>query len=157
MSVREYLVGVTGAAMLCGLVRVMLPGKGTVASVIKVLTGVLMLLSVARPFVSTSFDNIRDWTEDLSFDAQAIVSDAENAANQEIRERIKENCEAYILSKASEYGVSIEVTVDLTDAVPPTPASVTISGAVSPYAKQAVSRMLVQEFGIVEEEQKWIG
>ncbi len=152
---REYLVGVTGAAMLCGIVKVLMPGKGTVAAVIKALTGVLMLLSVARPLVVTSFDSIRDWTQDLSFDAQTIVSNAENTANQEIRTRIKENCEAYILAKASEYGACVEVTVTLAEATPMRPVSVTISGAISPYAKQTLSKMLTQEFGISEEEQKW--
>ena len=157
MTVREYLLGVTAAALFCGIVRILLPGKGTVAAVVRVLLGVTMMLAVLRPWASVRLDGLFEWSNGIQTDAQSIVADAENSALQTLRTRIKQDCEAYILAKAESLGAQIEVSVEVSEDTPPAPIMVTLSGAVSPYAKQTLSSMLSEELGIHREGQQWVG
>ena len=157
MSVREYLVGVTAAALFCGVVKVLLPGKGAVGAVIRVLLGVMMILAVARPWLSVRFDAVRDWTQGITPDAQTIVADAEGSARDALRVRIKEECEAYILAKARSLGAAVEVTVQVSEEMPPAPIGVTVSGNLSPHARQSLTGVITHELGIAKEGVQWNG
>lgn len=155
--IREYLIGVTAAALLCGVVKTLLPGKGAVPTVTKMLLGLLMILAVVRPWTTISADGLSDWTQDFTADAQSVVSDAQAQVKETLRSRIKKETEAYILSKAHALGVQIEVCVEVSDETVAAPISVSITGAVSPYARQAISQMIADDLGINREAQEWIG
>ena len=157
MQIREYLVGVTAAALICGLVRVFVPEKGALGTVVKMLLGVSMLLVVIQPISGMSMDGLFDWTEDISADAQAIISNAESNTKDEIHGRIKQETRAYILSKAETLGAKLEVAVELSDELYAKPVAVQLTGAVSPYAKQTLTQMIEEELGINREAQRWIG
>ena len=154
--IREYLIGVTAAALLCGIIKTFLPEKGTVSTVIKMLLGLLMILSVLGPWVSVSVDGMFDWSQDLSADAQAIVNNAQQDAKDSIRQRIKEQTEEYILAKAETLGAQLQVSIEISDETS-APCAAEISGAISPYAKQVISQVLTDELGINREDQRWIG
>ena len=157
MQIREYLIGVTAAALVCGVVRTFVPEKGTLGAVVKMLLGVLMLLVVLQPVSGMSMDGLFDWTEDISADAQTIVSSAESETKEEMHGRIKQETRAYILSKAQSLGAQLEVAVELSDDVIAKPVAVQITGAVSPYAKQTLMQMIEDDLGIDREAQQWIG
>lgn len=154
--IREYLVGVTAAALICGIIRALFPEKGAVGAVIKTLLGLAMLLAVVRPWMSISTDGIYGWKNDISFDAQGIVNNAEASAKEQLRQRIMEQTQSYILAKADSLGAQVEVSVEVSDEAMAVPCAVRITGAVSPYAKQAISRMITEELGIDREAQEWI-
>lgn len=157
MTVREYLIGVMAAALLCGIVKSLLPGNGTMGSVIKVLLGILMILAVVRPWVTLELDSFLNWKDGVTMDAQSIVSNAQSNASETVKTRIKEECEAYILAKAEVLGAEVEVLVVLSDEMPVKPVGVTVRGPLSPFAKQKLSDMMTQELGIKEDAQEWIG
>ena len=157
MFIREYLIGVTAAALVCAIVKAFLPDKGAIATVIKTLLGLLMILAVVHPWTSISTEGMFDWTQDFTTDAQAVVSDAQVQAKEAVRARIKEQTEAYILSKAEALGAQVEVSVEISDEALAAPLGVSITGTVSPYARQVISQMIADDLGISREAQEWIG
>lgn len=157
VAVREYLIGVTAAALLCSIVKVLIPGKGTVGTVIRMLLGMMMLLAVLHPWTGSTMGGLFGWTDDISFEAQQTVDEAYTDAKEELYARIKGECEAYILAKAESMGASVEVEITLSDDSTGVPVGVSIHGAVSPYAKRIMSEMIADDLGISKEAQKWTG
>lgn len=157
VQISEYLIGVTTAALICAIVKTLLPGKGTLPTVVKLISGVLMLLVLIKPLTDTSAYMFWDWTDDISFDGQSIVTDAQAASKEVMRTRIKEQTQAYILSKAKSLGAQVEVSVTLSEEALAVPIEVCIEGNVSPYAKQVMMQMITNDLGIKREAQQWIG
>lgn len=157
VQIREYLIGVTAAALVCGVVRAFVTEKGALGGIIRMLLGVLMLLVVIQPVSGLSVDELFHWTRDISSEAQSIVTHAESASKEELHGRIKQETRAYILSKAESLGAKLEVQVELSDDLLPKPIAVQITGAVSPYTKQSLTRMIEQDLGIDRGAQRWIG
>lgn len=157
MQIREYLIGVTAAALVCGVVRTFISEKSALGETVRMLLGILMLLVVIQPVFGISMDGFSHWTENISVDAQSIVTHAESASKEEFHQRIKKETRAYILSKADSLGAKLEVEVELSDELLPKPIAVRIMGAVSPYAKQSLMRMIENDLGIDREAQQWIG
>lgn len=157
MQVREYLLGITAVALVCGIVKMLLPEKGTFGTVIKLISGVLMLLVAIKPLVGLSGDALFAWTDEISADAQSIVADAEISSKEAIRVRIKEQAEAYILAKAESMGAEIEVSVTLSEESMAVPIGVRIEGSISPYAKQVMTQTIANDLGIEKGAQQWIG
>lgn len=156
-SIREYLIGVVVAAVLCGIVTALVGQKGAVGTVIKFLCGLLMTLAVLSPLTKISLDNLWGWTEDFSQAGKDLVSAGENMAEEAYRTGIKERTESYILEKARSMGTELTVEVNLSPTDAPIPVGVTLTGSISPYAKERLSQMLEQELGIDRKEQVWIG
>lgn len=157
MQIREYLIGVTAAALICGIVKALLPDKGGTGTVVRTLLAVAMLLASVQPLTGVTANGLLDWTDDISADANKIVSDAEFASKEAMHARIKEQSEAYILAKAESLGAQLEVSVSLSDDMLAQPVGVRITGAVSPYAKQVLMQTITDDLGIDREAQQWIG
>lgn len=157
VQIREYLIGVTAAALICGIVKALLPEKSGLGIVVKSLLAVAMLLAAVQPLTGMRVDGLFDWTGDISADAQTIISDAEFASKEAMQARIKEQTEAYILAKAESLGAQLEVSVTLSDNQFAEPVGVRIAGAISPYAKQVLIQTITDDLGIDREAQQWIG
>jgi hypothetical protein len=72
-----------------------------------------------------------------------------------IRASIKARSEAYILDKAAELALSVEVEVTLSNDEIPLPVSVRVSGKASNYAKSRLQAIITQDLGINKEHQVW--
>jgi hypothetical protein len=154
-QVRTYLLSVIAAAVICSLVTA-IPGKsGSISSVLKLMTGIFMAVTVLSPLVPFQLPNIQSYMDTFHADAITAVSAGQHMADSDMRQIIKSRVEAYILDKAAAYGVDLTVEVSLTDDEVPVPCGVKLSGAVSPYAKLTLSNMLVEDLGIRKEEQIW--
>lgn len=156
-ELKAYLISVTAASVICGILNALAGKKGSVTSIIKLLTGLFLALTVIRPVVKISFDEFDQYMDAVSVEANAAVSDGENMASQELASIIKAKAEAYILDKAASLGVDLEVDVILSNTAPPMPVEVVLAGAVSPYAKVQISTMIAEDLGISKEAQQWSG
>lgn len=156
-EIRQYLISVTAAAILCGIIQSIVGKKGMLAAIVKLLAGLFLSLSVISPFAKLRLADITDYTTFLSDDASEAVQAGKMAAQDALAARIKSETEAYILDKAKAWGIELAVDVIISDSDPPVPCAVTLSGGVSPYAKVRLSQMLEDELGIPKEEQAWIG
>ena len=155
-TVRSYLLQITAAAIISGIVTGILGKKGMLGTTLKLLAGVFMALSVVSPWVDLRLDSFEPFMDGISFDASGAVADGENSAMNAMKSIIKERAEAYILDKASTLGVHVMAQVTLSSDEMPVPDGVTISGQISPYAKSVLSTCIADDLGIKLEDQQWI-
>lgn len=156
-AVREYLLRVTAAAVLCGIATGLLGKKDTLGAVVKMIAGIFMALTVVSPWVNIRLNALKDITSDISVSADDAVSEGEISAREAMAEIIIAETRAYILDKANDLGATldVEVTLDADDSL--TPCAVRLSGNISPYGKRVLSKMIEDDLGISTEEQIWTG
>lgn len=150
-----YLLQVTAAAVICGVLKTIVGQKGTTASLVRILCAVFMTLTILSPLAGIDPERWSVSFADFGDDAKAVVEEAKLSVQKELATDIKERTEAYILDKAKSFGMAISVEVSLSSERIPTPSSVRITGAVPPYAKERLSLWLREELGIPLEEQEW--
>ena len=154
-AIREYILSITAAGILCSTIKRMLGEKGTSASVGKFITALFMVITVISPIKHILSIDDFDFSLQFRQEAEDVVQDGEYFASASIRKVIEERTEAYILDRAKEIGAEIDVTVYLTEDIYPVPYRVRISGDVSPLQKLTIRKCL-EELGIAEEDQEWI-
>lgn len=152
---REYLIGVVAAALICCLVKALAGEKGTAAAVIKMLCGVYLCVSVAAPLGQFRISDLSDIAKDYQQSGQEAASYGEKLSAEAMAGIIKAETEAYILDKATSLDADIRVEVILSDISPYEPCAVTVTGKVSPYARTVLSGILETDLGIGKESQKW--
>lgn len=151
-AIKEYLLSVTAAALICGILNGLTNNKGSIHKIIKLLCGLFLAASVIKPAVDVRIDDVYRFTEDLTVSSDLAVAQGEKMAADEMKRIIKEKTEAYILDKAKALGAEIAVDVTLGDYIP---ERVTIVGDVSPFVKSSLSESITQELNIPSEEQIW--
>ena len=156
-EIREYLIGVTAAAILCGIVTTISGEKGFLGSAMRLLTGLLMALALVSPWVSIPLEDLFGWTDSIQSDAGAIVQQGQSVREETYRQVIKQRLEAYIQDEAQALGLDLAVTVSLAEDGMPIPVSAELVGSVSPYLRQRMTLFLTNELGIEREDQIWIG
>lgn len=154
-DIHEYLIGVVAAALLCGAATTLVGSKNTMGVVVKLMAGLLMLLAVIRPWVQVSLNGISGWNSDLTAEGMGIVSSGEKMAEEAYRASIKQQLEAYILDEAKALDCALTVEVILSDEQIPVPIRATLSGDISPYARQTITTLLTEKLGIQREDQIW--
>ena len=156
-SIRQYLIGVVVAGLICSIISLVVGKKGMIGTVVTLLSGLLMAMAVVGPWVNIRIDHFFSWAQDISVDADGVVDDGENMALEAYRQGIIIRTESYILEKAKALNCDLQVEVILSADSTPVPEQVRISGSISPYAKQAISTMLTDDLGIDREAQIWTG
>lgn len=154
-SLRQYLLTVIAASIICAVVNALMEKKGTLTAAIKMLTGLFLVVAVLSPLVSLQLSNMGDFTHDLEIAAGNAVASGEEMAREATAAIIKEKTEAYILDKAASLELDIEVEVRLDSANPLLPDKVYLKGSVSPYAKARLCQCITDDLGIPEEKQIW--
>ncbi len=154
-SIREYLVSVTAAAMLCGIIKCLAGEKWSSSGILPLICGIFMTLTVIRPLREIQLKDLALLTHQIQSDAQLAVTEGEDYAKRAMARHIKEQSEAYILDKAQAFNaqITVEVTVDGDTQVP---VNCVIVGKFSTYAKQQLTRILENDLGIRREDQQWI-
>ena len=152
--VGEYIISVCGVALLCAMIAPFIK-KGISAGMVKLMTGVLLLLAVLQPLFGISLPIFGDMTMDFQADAQATVNDGKEQTQQELAEIIKDRTAAYILQKADAMGLQLTVEVGVSADPIPVPETVTIIGVAAPYARQQLQDMIRRDLGIIKENQIW--
>lgn len=153
-GLREYLLRLLWAALVCGIVN--RTAKGSVcAPVIRLLCGVFLTVVLVQPLGSFSFDAPLQWTQGLETAAADAVRQGSREAQAQKEAIIKARLEAYIVEKAAQAGAS--VTADITLGGDGLPQAVTVTGALSPAAKRQLRQVMTEVLGIPEVRQQWNG
>lgn len=121
---------------------------------IKLLTGLFLAVTVLSPLVHLEIPDPTRWLEDYRIDGDEAAQAGEMMAKEYSEAIISAELEAYILDKAAALGSALTVEVRLDDNG--LPASVTMSGSVSPGERAELSRMITEELGVGKEAQIWI-
>ena len=154
-SIREYLITVTAAAFICGMVTKLVKG-GAIAAAVKLICGVFLALAVVSPLVKIKVGKLEDYTIDIRLDGEQLASQGENSAREAMAAIISEQTAAYILDKAEELGVTLQVEVTVSTGDYPAPCGARLEGNVSPYVKAVLSECIQEDLGISTEEQLWV-
>lgn len=149
----EYIVTITAAALLVSVLR-SLAGDGSMGKLVKLIAGIFMALTILSPVRKLKLPDVNTWMSSFASDGREAAARGQQLGREERETFIKAQTEAYILDKAAGYGAALEVQVTLDDAG--IPASVTLTGAVSPYAKACLMRLIASDLGMEQEVQQWI-
>lgn len=156
-GVRQYVISVVAAAILCGILKSILPGKDAMAGILRLITGIFLAFTVIKPLTRIELGDLPVLSFDYLTEAQIASADGEKIAADAMADIIKQQAEAYILDKAQSLNLQLTVTVTVSDGALPAPVGVRLSGTVSPYAKSALARIIEEDLGIAKENQIWTG
>jgi len=152
---KAYIISIVSAALICSIVKVLLPDKSAIGKIVGLLAGVLMTVTIISPLVKISFDRVENYFSSITMESQDYIADGELAAKENLRSVIKDRTEAYILDKATRLGLTVSVEVELDDSNHSIPCGATIQGSVSPYAREMMCKFMEDTLGIPKENQKW--
>lgn len=154
-GIREYLIGVIAAALLCAVASLLIEPKGTVGVAVKLVSGFLLLLAVLRPWVDLPTQGLFHWADDFNADGAIYAEEGKVIANAFYKDSIKQQLTAYILDEARAFNCNVTAEIILSDEVPATPRQIRLSGEVSPYARQALTNLLTEKLGLSREDLIW--
>lgn len=154
-GVREYLLSVTAAAILAGIVSTLTEEKGSQAGLVRLITGLFLCFTVIAPIARIKITEFTDFATDLFTEGQMLSQDGEEYYTQALRQVITEETRAYILDKARTYGAEIQVSVSVSEGDTPVPEYCTITGKLSAYVRQQLKKTIVNDLDIPEENITW--
>lgn len=149
---REWLLGITAAALAVALAQAVTP-EGTVKKLLRLTGGLVLLLAVARPL--------------KGFVPQALpppgklapgIETAQTAGEEVMKTLIAQKVGAYIVDKGSALGClcTAQVTVAEDENGWAIPWSAQLRGRWTDKEKKELSRFLAQELDIPEERQTFL-
>lgn len=153
-AVRQYIISVTAAAMLCGILTALVGGKH-IKPVWKLIAGIFLTLTAVRPLADIDLNAVPALAEVYSLQAEDAVSAGETMMVSQTQAIIKSRLEAYILDKAKAMGVTLTAEVSLNEHS--LPVAVRLSGDVSPGAKSRLQSIIATDLAIPKEAQTWGG
>lgn len=153
-SIKEYLISVCVAAIVCGILSQLTEQKGSIGPLMKLLCGLFMLITALSPVITLPIHEFQSYFDQLSVEAEYIAGIGENSAKDQMEQILEDRTRAYIVEKAVALGATLDVEVILQDSVP---SAVYLSGAISPYTKHLLTEYIENNLGIAAEDLKWIG
>ena len=153
--IKEYLLSIIAAGVICGISSSLIPKNTSSAVIIKMLGGIFLAITLIAPLAKIRLDDFGVYWDHITADAEALVQDGSTATKDELASVIKQELESYILDKADELGLSLQVTIVMDQEDPPMPQKVKISGAISPYQQKRLSEWIAKELGVTEAQQVW--
>lgn len=156
IGIREYLLTVTAAAIVCSVAKHLAGDKSTAGKITKVISGVFLTVTIISPIKEFQITDFKSILDDYRITASDTAQSGADMAAAAMGDIIKEKTEAYILEEAKRMDIEISVEVKLCDSDPPEPDQVIITGIVSPYKKNVLSQYISDNLGISREKQKWI-
>ena len=156
-DIRMYLLKITVAALVCGIVTGFLDKKGTAGALLRMLCGIFMITTLISPILDVRLGELPDLLFIFSTEADDAVTQGREDAQASMGDIIKQQTEAYILEEAKNLGADISVEVKLKVDDIPVPCGVRLFGSVSPYGKKRLQQIIKEALGIPMEEQIWVG
>lgn len=151
---RQWMIGIFAAALLSAVALAITPkNKKAVA----LAGGLIMILAAVKPLAELAYQDIAMQISRYQIKADELRTGID-VGNAEIMALIiQEQTEAYILDKAAELDLEIEVEVTTLQASDgwPYPAKTRISGQLSESDIQRLSRIISDELAIEPDRQEW--
>ncbi|MGI5978480.1 MAG: hypothetical protein ACOX66_03160 [Oscillospiraceae bacterium] len=154
----EWVRAIAGAALVCAAAMAVTP-KGSVKGVLKLLCGVVLLLTVIKPLTKLDAGKLSLDMADYRTRASEIAGNAQETQNALDRRFIEQKFSAYILDKAKDLGltdVTTEVTVKWGEGCW-YPYAVSLTGQAPQREKRLLENAVEYDLGIPKERQYWNG
>ena len=152
---RQYALSVIAMSVLCGVV-LMLFRSGPNEAAVKMITGLMVTITVVGPFLKNPGISLNAFWENIAVDSTQAVREGETAAKDTVSAYITEAMESYICTKAENMGVCISAEVKLQSGGVQLPEEVTLTGKIAPYSKKRLAEIIHTDLGISEDKQIWI-
>lgn len=155
-SVQAYLLSVASIGILLTLIQAFV-AKKTMRQVITLVGGLLMILTVLSPLVKLDYKNLAKSISKLQIETEELRTGITIGNREIMGDIIKVNTQAYILDKAKELGMMLEVEVTVAaDVDYPYPTAVVLRGAFTETKKAWLTQHISENLGIPKERQEWI-
>lgn len=104
---QTWIMHLTGAAVL-GMLAIAITPEGRVKKAVKLICGFAVILSIISGVTDFDFRFYSKSMADYRAEAEKLVADSQREQSALERKYIEDECEAYILDKAIELGLSCE-------------------------------------------------
>lgn len=153
-ALREYVLSLVAASMICSIVLQLLPDSGR-KELLRTISGAALAIVILQPLSQIRSEELMN---SLYFDmpaADPYLSRGEKTAAEMKRQYITKACEAYILEEAKKMGAVINTRITLDSACQP--VYVEIQGLDDPEIRKKLEYLLTEDMGITKENQLWTG
>lgn len=155
-AVRSYLLSIAAAALLLALVQALLP-QGAAKRTAAMAGGLLVLLAVLSPLARLDYENLAKSISQLQLETETARTGIEVGSRELMAGIIKQRCETYILDKAEQMGVELQVEITVSEGAGyPYPTAAVLRGAVTEGQRQTLTDYIAENLGIPAEQQEWI-
>lgn len=153
-SLRQYILAVVSVALISSILMSLVQ-NGFAKELIRLICGLFLTLIVIQPIINFDFGVFAEYSASFAKDAEAVAAVGDSMAKEAMGDIIKSESEAYILDKAA--SMNADITVDITVSDAQLPERATLSGNLSPYARERLETILESDLGITKENQVWTG
>ena len=151
--IRNWLVGVTCAAMIAALADGLMP-PGTVRKIGKLTGGLVLLLAVLNPLLKLDTTALTRSLTEYKLDLSGYSEELQEENEDLMKAIIAEQSAAYIVDKAAELGMECDVTVEVGgEGDYPIPETVTVRGNLTVAQREKLTRQIEADFAIPAEWQ----
>ncbi len=152
-GLKAYLMSVFSAALLCAILKQIVGKEKPSGGTIHLLSGLFVAVCIISPWKNFSLQDLERYNPLQIESGDMYVETGSEMTQARINAIIIEQTEAYIMEKANQMQVQVEVKVEVSDEGIPVRA--VISGDLSQIDREALSAFLVKEIGIQREMQIW--
>ena len=155
-SIKQYLLSVMIVIIIIVIAKGMIGKKSPYKSVVSMLCGLVMLLTILKPLKVTNWYSYSDFFDEVNLDAEYASAFGQQQAQTEMERIISEQTKSYIFDKAAAMGAQLDITVEIeTVNNIPVPVAIKLEGSISPYAKTSMKEIIKNDIGIPEDRQEW--
>ena len=152
----RYILSVTASALALGIFNCIFNKNNTVGALIRLMGGIWMIFVVVSPVERVDLEMVLDAIGNVNVISQKPLEDGSREAEKAFRGIISEQTQAYIMDKASQLNLQVDVAVQLSDEDPPIPISIQIRYQGDQSRISDLSNIIAEELGIPREDQEWI-
>lgn len=153
--IKEYLLSITAAGILCAIVKQLIGEKTANGKIIRMVAGIFLTITMISPLINVRFRDVSFYYQDFLDTAESLTEEGKENANKEMGDIISEQTVAYILNEAAILGLDIQANVVLSDNTPPEPVQIGLTGDASPYKKDRLIRSVSENLNISREHIIW--
>ncbi len=154
---REWILGITCAALLAALLAAFLPKRGGVRQAGHLAAGLLLMLAAVQPLSGLDFESLAATLAELRVSQSGRSEELATQSDEILKQIIESETEAYILDKANGLGIQcqVEVTYAADEDGSPYPVRVRVAGNLSEDQKEQLSQVLESELGLPAPRQEF--
>ncbi len=144
--VREWLLGVTGAAILAAVADSLMP-EGGVKQVGRLVCGLVLLTAILRPLGGVK---VTDFTQEWMYDGEQLRTGLQEEADRQMKAVIEERLASYSMDKAAQLGIPCQIRVECTDAGQGVflPSWALVTTAADQPQRRALEELLCRDLGL---------
>ena len=155
-SIRQYIVSIISASIVCAVLKTLL-GKSAYSRIVQILCGTFLVFTFLAPLKHIDLQDAIlsfQWDGNISEDA---IQRGEDMSRKAIADIISSEVASYVVEKAASFGAEVHVEVTVSDEEIPAPVGIDIIGRLSPYIRSQLEEIISEDIGLTREDMRWNG